>query len=89
METSATLPSQVNEATFYNNFYYNRHFFSNAFTRNEREDIPNRRNLRESWTGPFKRFTVNDVSLITRPGWAGNSVSRTTQWLGTNPAKYL
>jgi hypothetical protein len=89
METSATLPSQVNEATQWHNRYYNRHFFNSGLTANVREDIRNPRDLRESWTGRFNRFTVTDLELITRPGWAGNSVTHTTRWLGMNPAKYL
>lgn len=89
METRPTLPSQVNEATRWHNRYYNRHFFSQGFTTNKAFELDNPRHLTETWTGRFNRFTVNDVGLQLRPGWAGNSVERTTQWLGTNPAKYL
>jgi len=89
METRTTLPSQVNEATQWHNRYYNRHFFSQGLTSHIKEDIDNPRHLQESWTGRFNRFTVNDVELRMRPGWAGNSVVRTTQWLGVNPAKYI
>lgn len=89
METKPTLPSQVNEATLYHNLYYNRHFFSQRLTENTKESITNPRHLTEAWTGRFNRFTVSEVGLKMRPGWAGNSVERTTQWLGVNPAKYI
>jgi hypothetical protein len=88
METRAAR-AQVNEATEWHNRYYNRHFFSQELSSYIKDDIENPRRLMESWTGSFNRFTVSETGLRMRPGWAGNSVERTTQWLGINPAKYL